>query len=71
MNLPEAINHLDIAFGDGYAIEHPEQVIEYIKSQALGAIQYQIEAGTIELKKSIEELSKNVGELTQKLPHID
>ena len=31
MNLPEAINHLDIAFGDGYAIEHPEQVIEYIK----------------------------------------
>ena len=66
MDLNEAMRHLDFKFGDGYAEEHPDQVISYMQAYMLGGIKNQIIAGTDELRKSIDDLSQKVDKLIAK-----
>lgn len=67
MDLNEAMRHLDMSFGDGYAEEHPDQVVNYMQAYLLGGIKNQIIAGTDELRKSIDDLNEKIGDLEAKL----
>lgn len=61
MDLKEAIRHLDLTFGEGFGIENPDLVIEYMKAHGLNNLEHQIKPVMDHLTTYLNEHSK-VGE---------